>query len=89
MDDFYGSRIFALYTLDGNGVHQLVFDSSKRNLYYYAGENYFANVGASAFGESFETTVKFENSEVIDMTYTTDLADYVQMELTMFSEWIK
>lgn len=88
-DDFYGSMIFALYTLDHNGIHQLVFDSSERNRYYYAGENRFANVGAGAFGESFETTVKFEDGEVIDMTYTTDPANYVQMELTPFSEWIK
>lgn len=88
-NDFYGSMIFALYTLDHNGIHQLVFDSSERNRYYYAGENCFANVGAGAFGESFETTVKFEDSEVIDMTYTTDSANYVQMELTPFSEWVK
>lgn len=88
-DSFYGKMIFALYTLDDKAIHQLVFDSSERNRYYYAGENFFANVGTGAFGESFETTVKFEDGEIIDMTYITDLADYVQAELTPFSEWIK
>lgn len=88
-DNFYGKMIFALYTLDDKGVHQLVFDSSERNRYYYAGENRFANVGAGAFDESFETTVKFENGEMIDMTYFTDSAAYVQAELIPFSEWIK
>lgn len=86
-DSFYGKMIFALYTLDDKGVHQLVFDSSERNRYYYAGENRFANVGAGAFDESFETTVKFEGGEMIDMTYITDPADYVQAELIPFSEW--
>lgn len=88
-DSFYGKMIFALYTLDDKGVHQLVFDSSERNRYYYAGENRFVNVGAGAFDENFETTVKFENTEMIDMTYITDPADYVQAELIPFSEWIK
>lgn len=88
-DSFYGKMIFALYTLDDKGVHQLVFDSNERNRYYYAGENRFANVGAGAFDENFETTVKFEDGEMIDMTYITDAADYVQAELTPFSEWIK
>lgn len=88
-DSFYGKMIFALYTLDDKVIHQLVFDSSERNRYYYAGENFFANVGTGALGESFETTVKFEDGEIIDMTYITDLADYVQAELTPFSEWIK
>lgn len=88
-DSFYGKMIFALYTLDDKGVHQLAFDSSERNRYYYAGENRFANVGVGAFDEKFETTVKFEDGEMIDMTYITDLADYVQAELIPFSEWIK
>lgn len=86
-DDFYGSMIFALYTLDHNGIHQLVFDSSERNRYYFAGEKRFANLGAGAFDERFETTVKFEDGELIDMTYTTDPANYVQMELTPFTSW--
>ena len=88
-EDFYGGMIFALYALDHNGIHQLVFDSGERNRYYYAGENCFANVGAGAFDESFETTLKFEDGELIDMTYTTAPEDYVQMELTPFLEWIK
>lgn len=88
-DEFYEKLILDLYTLDEAGVHTLVFDSSERNRYYYAGENRFANLGAGAFNESFETTVKLEDGEMIDMTYTTDPADYVQMELIPFEEWVK
>lgn len=88
-DASYGRLIFALYTLKDGEVPQLVFDSSERSRYYYAGENRFANLGAGAYDERFETTVKFEDGELIDMTYTTDPEDYMQMELTMFSEWIR
>lgn len=87
--EYYEKLILDLYTLDEAGVHKLVFDSSERNRYYYAGENRFANLGAGAFNENFETTVKLEEGEMIDMTYTTDPADYVQMDLTPFAEWVK
>lgn len=83
-DDFFGKMIFDLYTLDDRGVHRLVFDSSERNRYYYAGENCFANLGAIAFNESFETTFKSERGEMVDMTYTTLPADYVQMSYVYF-----
>lgn len=88
-DEFYDKMIFSLYTLDENGVNKLVFDGTERNRYYYAGENRFANLGSSAFNESFETTLKLEEGEMIDMTYTTAPADYVQLELTPFSQWVK
>lgn len=88
-DEFYDKMILSLYTLDENGVNKLVFDGTERNRYYYAGENRFANLGSSAFNESFETTVKLEEGEMIDMTYTTVPADYVQPELTPFSQWVK
>lgn len=88
-DDFFGCMIFALYTLDEKGVHRLVFDSGERNRYYYAGENRFANLGSCGFNESFETTLKFEDGEMIDMTYTTPPAEYVQPKLTPFCEWVK
>lgn len=88
-DDFFGKMIFDLYTLDDRGVHRLVFDSSERNRYYYAGENRFANLGAITYNESFETTLKFERGEMVDMTYTTLPADYVQMSLTPIGEWIR
>ena len=88
-DEFYDKMILSLYTLDENGVNKLVFDGTERNRYYYAGENRFANLGSSAFNESFETTVKLEEGEIIDMTYTTAPADYVQPELTAFSQWVK
>ena len=88
-DEFYDKMIFSLYTLDENGVNKLVFDGTERNRYYYAGENRFANLGSSAFNDSFETTVKLEEGEMIDMTYTTAPEDYVQLELTPFSQWVK
>lgn len=88
-DEFYDKMIFSLYTLDENGVNKLVFDGTERNRYYYAGENRFANLGSSAFNDSFETTVKLEEGEMIDMTYTTAPESYVQPELTPFSQWVK
>ena len=88
-DEFYEKMIFSLYTLDENGVNKLVFDGTERNRYYYAGENRFANLGSSAFNDSFVTTVKLQEGEMIVMTYTTAPADYVQMELTPFSQWVK
>lgn len=88
-EEFFGKMIFDLYTLDDRGVHRLVFDSSERNRYYYAGENRFANLGAITYNESFETTLKFERGEMVDMTYTTLPADYVQMSLTPIGEWIR
>ena len=88
-DEFFDKMIFSLYTLDENGVNKLVFDGTERNRYYYAGENRFANQGSSAYNDSFETTFKLEEGEMIDMTYTTAPADYVQLELTPFSQWVK
>ena len=88
-DEFYEKMVFSLYTLDENGINKLVFDGTERNRYYYAGENRFANLGSSAFNDSFETTVKLQEGEMIDMTYTTAPADYVQLELTPFSQWVK
>lgn len=81
--------IFSLYTLDSGGASKLLFDGTERNRYYYAGGFTFANLGSSDWNDSFVTTLKLEDQELIDMTYTTDPADYVQMELTPFSQWVK
>ena len=89
LDEFFGKMVFSLYTLDGEGVPELLFDSTERNRYYYAGGFCFANLGSSDWNDSFVTTLKLEDKELIDMTYTTDHADYVQMELTPFSQWVK
>lgn len=86
-DPFYGKMILSLYTLDGSDAPVLVFDGTERNRYYYAGDIRFANLGSGAYNSSFETTVKFEDNEMIDMTYTTAPADYVLAELTPFSQW--
>lgn len=86
-DDFYGKLIFSLYTLDSDGAPMLLFDSTERNRYYYAGDTRFANIGSSSWNDSFVTTLKLECKELVDMTYTTDPGDYTQMELTPFSQW--
>lgn len=86
-DAFFGKMIFSLYTLDSDGAPQLLFDGTERNRYYYAGGSKFANLGSSDWNDSFVTTLKLEDKELIDMTYTTDPGDYVQMNLTCFSEW--
>ena len=86
-DEFYGKLIFELYTLDDHGDPVQIFSSIERNRYYYAGGIRFANLGSSAFDDSFETTLKLEGEGLVDMTYTTDPADYVQMELTPLAQW--
>ena len=85
-DEFYGKLIFALYTQDENGNAVQLFYSTERDRFYYAGGIRFANIGSSAWNDSFVTTVKLEEKEMIDMTYTTDPSDYVQMELTAFTQ---
>ena len=80
-DAFYGRLILGLYRLD-SGEAELVFQSASRDRLYYAGGANFAHLGSSAFDDSFESTVKYEDGELIDMTYTTDPADYVSMDLT-------
>lgn len=86
-DAFYGKLIFDLYTFDQTGSCIKVFSSGERNRYYYAGDIKFANVGSDGAAYDFVTTLKLEDGEMIDMTYTTDPVDYVQMELTPFSQW--
>lgn len=86
-DEFFGKMIFSLYALDDSGAPMLVFDGTERNRYYYAGGCKFANLGSSAWNDSFVTTLNLQDQEMIDMTYTTDPAAYVQMELTPLSQW--
>ena len=86
-DEFYGKLIFELYTLDDYGDPVQVFSSVERNRYYYAGGTRFANIGSSGADSSYVTTLKLEGEGLVDMTYTTDPADYVQMELTTLAQW--
>lgn len=86
-DPFFGKLIFSLYTLDESGAPQLLLDSTERNRYYYAGGFCFANLGSSGWNDSFDTTLKLEDGELIDMTYITEPENYVQMELTPFAQW--
>ena len=85
-DDFYGKLIFVLYTVD-DGQPVQIFSSIERNRYYYAGSTRFANIGSSGADSSYVTTLKLEGGGLVDMTYTTDPADYVQMELTPLAQW--
>lgn len=82
-DPFYGRMIFDLYTLDGDNA-ELLAQSVERDRWYYAGGIRFANLGSSGAGDSFETTRKLEGQELVDMTFTTDPQDYVQLVLTPF-----
>lgn len=86
-DEFYGKLIFVLYTVDDDGEPVQIFSSIERDRYYYAGGIRFANLGSSAFDDSFVTTLKLEGEGLVDMTYTTDPAGYVQMELTPLAQW--
>lgn len=85
-DDFYGKLIFVLYTVNKNGETVPIFSSMERDRYYYAGGNRFANLGSSSAADSFVTTLKLEGEELVDMTFTTDPAEYVQMELVSVVE---
>lgn len=85
-DEFYGKLIFVLYTVGEEGKPVQIFSSIKRNRYYYAGGIRFANTGSSGAVCSLVTTLKLEDEELVDMTYTTDSKDYVQMELVPIAE---
>ena len=81
-DDYYVKLMFALFTVNNDGEAIPIFSSIERDRYYYAGGNRFANLGSSAFDDSFVTTLKLEGGELVDMTFTTDPSEYVQMKLT-------
>ena len=85
-DEFYGKLIFELYTLDDHGDPVQIFSSIERNRYYYAGGIRFANLGSSAFDDSIVTTLKLEGEGLVDMTFTTDPKDYIQMRFTPMEE---
>ena len=85
-DEFYGKLIFVLYTVDDDGEPVQIFSSIERNRYYYAGGTRFANIGSSAFDGSFATTLKLEGEGLVDMTFTTDPKDYVQMQFVPIAE---
>lgn len=85
-DDFYGKMLFVLYTVDQDGEPVQLFSSIERDRYYYAGGNRFANLGSFSASERFVTTLKLEGDELVDMTFTTDPAKYVQMELVPVAE---
>lgn len=83
-DEFYGKLIFDLYTLNENGKCIKLIESSERNRFYYAGDNLFANLGSSGAEYSFETTLKLQGAETLDMTQTTKPENYVQMPMQAF-----
>lgn len=85
-DDFYGKLIFVLYTVNDDGEPVQIFSSIERDWYYYAGGVRFANIGSSAFDDSFATTLKLEGEDLVDMTFTTDPKDYVQMQFVPIAE---
>ena len=64
-----------------------IFSSIERDRDYYAGGTRFANIGSSGADSSYVTTLKLEGEGLVDMTYTTDPADYVQMELMPLAQW--
>ena len=85
-DEFYGKLVFVLYTVDDDGEPVQIFSSIERDRYYYAGGVRFANLGSSAFDDSYETTLKLEGEGLVDMTFATDPEDYVQMQLVPIAE---
>lgn len=86
-DGLYGKLVIALYTLREDGTPMPVFQAAANDRYYYAGGIRFANLGECDW--TYVTTLKLQNREMVDMTYTTDPADYVQMDLTPFSQWVR
>ena len=85
-DVFYEKMVFLLYTVGENGEPVQLFSSIERDRYYYAGGTRFANIGSSAFDDSFATTLKLEGEGLVDMTFTTDPKDYVQMQFVPIAE---
>lgn len=87
-DAFFGKMVFQLYTLDERNEPMRLFTGTGDNRWYYAGGIRFANLGETAFDCDFVTTLKLEGREMVDMTYTTDPAEYVQLPLMPLSQWV-
>lgn len=85
-DDFYGKIVFDLYTIDDNGAAIKVFDSNERNRFYYAGNNQFANIGASSADDNVSTCVELNGTKAVDMKTTISPDKYVQAELDSFAK---
>lgn len=86
-DEFFGNMVFSLYTLDANGVPQLLLDYTGRRLYYYAGENRFVCLDSDENGERIATTLALNGHELTDTALVTDPADYKPMAWIPFSQW--
>lgn len=84
---YLGKMIFDLYTLDEMGAPKSVYSSGERDRLYYAGGDLFAHNGSSGAADSFDTTEQYKDGALTDLGYVTDPADYVQAELTLFSEY--
>ena len=85
-DDLYGKLVFVLYIVNKDGEPVLIFSSTERDRYYYAGDNRFVNLGSAYASDSFVTTLKLEGEGLVDMIFATDPAEYVQMELVPLAE---
>lgn len=83
-DEYYGKLVLAVYTLDEQLQPVQVLCSGDRFRYYYAGDNLFAFLGANSASDSVVTTLKLQDTELIDTTTTTDPADYRQLNLLLF-----
>ena len=79
------ARIY-VNSVNDDGEPVQIFSSIERDRYYYAGGVRFANVGSSGADNSYVTTVKLEGDGLVDMTFTTDPKDYVQMQFVAIAE---
>ena len=86
-DDFYSKIIFDLYTLGQDGTRIQVLSSSARNRYFYAGEQFFVDLGSSSADDSTNATMYYEGMGLTDTNKVTAPEDYVQMDLIPLSQW--
>ena len=81
---FMDKMVLLLATHDGNEAH-VVFESTARSRYYYAGENRFAYEGSNGADDSTVTTYALENGTLTDLNTETAEADFVQPEMELLN----
>ncbi|MGL5259826.1 MAG: hypothetical protein ACRC7V_06920 [Lachnospiraceae bacterium] len=88
-DDFYSKLILDLYTLDQDNASIQVFSSTVRDRYFNAGEQLFVNFGSNSAENNTNTTLHYEGGVLSETDKITAMENYVQMDLTPLSQWMK
>ena len=83
--EYYDKLIFAVYAQNDDGSIITCFESQEKDLNFWVGGDRFATETYGPDGMPVQITRRFEDNELVDMTYVTDRADYQRFELVSFT----